>query len=388
MKSILQLMFLLICGNVMAQNVTTIVGPNSGINDALVVDSIGNIYGSDFGASSTGGSSIYKIDTAGIVTTFSTGYSSCNGLAFDHIGNLYVVDFTSAQQNHQVYKLDAVGNKTAYGPKISGASGIIFDPNSDTLFVSQYSGASNSISKLSPDGTVSLYCNHNLLNGPVGMAFDDNDNLYVANFTDGEIYKVTHGGDSLTFIAKVPNSGSWGIGFMIFANGNLYATAIGKHKVIEISTSGIMTDFAGTGFAGSTDGEAHLAEFNRPNGIATNWNQDKIYISDYTTKNIREISGIVSSTFEIPVSNISDFQNYPNPVKSHTTLSYELKEQGDVRLDVYGLDGRIVYQNNFQNLSKGNNQFLWNTEAFISGLYLVSITSNGQTTSKKICIQH
>jgi sugar lactone lactonase YvrE len=372
----------------MAQNVTTIAGPNSGINDALIVDSLGNIYGSDFGVSSTGGSSVYKIDTTGVITTFSTGYSSCNGLTFDHDGKLYVVDFTSAQQNHQVYKLDNLGNKTAYGPKVSGASGIIFDPNSDTLYISQYSGASNSISKLAPNGTVSLYCSHNQLNGPVGMAFDDSNNLYVANFTDGEIYKVTHGGDSLSFIAKVPNSGSWGIGFMIFANGYLYATAIGKHKIYEISTSGNMTEFAGTGNAGTTDGEAHLAEFNRPNGIATNWDQDKIYISDYTTKNIREITGIVSGTIEIPFSNISDFQNYPNPVMDKTTLTYQLKEQGNVRLDVYAIDGRTVYQNNFQNQKQGTNQFLWNTEGLNSGLYLITITSGEHSLSKKICIQH
>ena len=137
MKNKILLIFLLINWNLMAQNVTTIVG-SSGINDALVVDSIGNIYGADFGVSSTGSSSVYKIDTAGVVTTFSTGYSSCNGLAFDHQGNLYVVDFTSSNQNHQVYKLDDTGVKTAYGPKIPGASGIIFDPLSDTLYAVSY----------------------------------------------------------------------------------------------------------------------------------------------------------------------------------------------------------------------------------------------------------
>ena len=166
-----------------AQMVSTIAGPQTGINDALVMDSVGNIYGSDFGVSTTGGSSVYKIDNAGVVTTFSTGYSSCNGLAFDHSGNLYVVDFTSANQNHQVYKLDANGNKTAYGPKISGASGIIFDPLSDTLYVSQYTGGTNSISKLAPDSSVTMYCNHSNLNGPVGMVFDNEDRLICLLYT-------------------------------------------------------------------------------------------------------------------------------------------------------------------------------------------------------------
>ena len=74
--------------------------------DALIMDSLGNIYGSDFGSSTTGGSSVYKINTAGVISTYSTGYSSCNGLALDQNNNLYVVDFTSNANTHQVYKLD------------------------------------------------------------------------------------------------------------------------------------------------------------------------------------------------------------------------------------------------------------------------------------------
>ncbi|UTW66169.1 T9SS type A sorting domain-containing protein [bacterium SCSIO 12643] len=339
MKTRILTLFLLINGMLFSQNVTTLVGPNSGINDAIVVDSLGNIYGSDFGVSTTGGSSVYKIDTAGNVSTFSTGYSSCNGLAFDHQGNLYVVDFTSSNQDHQVYKLDQNGAKTAYGPKIPGASGIIFDPFSDTLYVSQYTSSSNSISKLAPDGTVSLYCNHSLLNGPVGMAYDDQYNLYVANFSDGEIYKVTHAGDSLEFIGKVPKSGSWGIGFLTYASGYLYATGIGVHKIYQISTNGVVTEFAGTGNPGNTNGNAQNAEFNRPNGIATNKNQDKLYISDYGTKNIRLISDIISDVDDLDKE--VQWSVYPNPVSNLITIEFS-DLQSRQQIQIYNANGQLV----------------------------------------------
>lgn len=386
MKTRILTLSLLINGMLFSQNVTTLVGPNSGINDALVVDSLGNIYGSDFGVSTTGGSSVYKIDTDGNVSTFSTGYSSCNGLAFDHQGNLYVVDFTSSNQDHQVYKLDQNGAKTAYGPKIPGASGIIFDPLSDTLYVSQYTSSSNSISKLAPDGTVSLYCNHSLLNGPVGMAYDDQYNLYVANFSDGEIYKVTYAGDSLEFIGKVPKSGSWGIGFLTYASGYLYATGIGVHKIYQISTNGVVTEFAGTGNPGNTNGNAQNAEFNRPNGIATNKNQDKLYISDYGTKNIRVISDIVSGVALTEDSDNFDFRNYPNPIVNGTTFSYQLEQSADVLLEVIALDGRVVYHKNIPNQSKGKHQYYWNTKGLNPGMYVVKLSSRGKTATQKVSV--
>ena len=388
MKTKMFLIFLLISGNIIAQNVTTIAGPNSGINDALAVDSIGNIYGSDFGVSSSGGSSVYKIDTTGAVTTFSTGYSSCNGLAFDHQGNLYVVDFTSANQNHQVYKLDHTGAKTVYGPKIPGASGIIFDPLSDTLYVSQYTTSSNSISKLASDGTISLYCDHNDLNGPVGMAFDENQNLYVANFTDGEIYKVTHNGDSLNFIGKVPNAGTWGIGFLTYANGYLYATGIGVHKIYQISTDGNVTEYAGTGIAGATDGDVSTAQFSRPNGITTNIAQDRLYISDYNTQNIRVISGIISGVAPVEGSGNFGFRNYPNPIVNGTTFSYQLEQSANVLLEVVSLDGRVVFQKSMPNQPKGEHQYYWNAKELTSGMYLVKLSSMGKTATQKICVSH
>lgn len=375
MKTRILMLSLLINGMLFSQNVTTLVGPNSGINDALVVDSLGNIYGSDFGVSTTGGSSVYKIDTDGNVSTFSTGYSSCNGLAFDHQGNLYVVDFTSSNQDHQVYKLDQNGAKTAYGPKIPGASGIIFDPLSDTLYVSQYTSSSNSISKLAPDGTVSLYCNHSLLNGPVGMAYDDQYNLYVANFSDGEIYKVTHAGDSLEFIGKVPKSGSWGIGFLTYASGYLYATGIGVHKIYQISTNGVVTEFAGTGSPGNTNGNAQNAEFNRPNGIAANKNQDKLYISDYGTKNIRVISDIISSTPEVK-ENLK-WSLYPNPVSNLITIEFS-DLQSRQQIQIYNANGQLVKTATIYS------QIPLDVSDLPSGLYLIRMVNKRNSRLKFI----
>ena len=372
-----------------AQIVTTIAGPNSGINDGLIMDSVGNIYGSDFGISTTGGSSVYKINTAGVLSTFSTGYSSCNGLALDHQNNLYVVDYTSNANTHQVYKLDAAGVKTPYGPTITGASGIIFDPLSDTMYVSQYSGTSV-ISKLSPDGNVTLHSNHPLLNGPVGMAFDSSNVLYVANFTDGDIFKVTNNGDSLTLIADIPNPSFGGVGFLTYASGNLYASGIGTHKIYKISTAGVVIDFAGTGSAGSIDGAANVAQFNRPNGITTNYNQDKLYVSDYVTESVREISSLISGIDDVSnnASAIELFENYPNPANIATRIIYDVATSTKIQLALFSMDGQLVKTLVSSTKEKGKHQHILKTSDYKDGIYFCRLTVDGFSKSIKITVAH
>lgn len=391
------LIFLSIClylfSHLSAQIVTTIAGPNSGINDALIVDSIGNIYGSDFNSSPLVSSSVYKIDTAGVLTTFSSGYSACNGLAFDHDENLYVVDFASPVTNSRIYKLDSLGVKTPYGPKIPGASGILFDPMSDTLYVSQYNGSTgNQISKLAPDGTVTLHTDHSLLNGPVGMAFDSVNVLYVANFTDGEIYKISPHGDSLTLLANIPNVSFWGIGFMTYASGYLFATGIGVHKIFKISLTGELTEFAGTGIPGSTDGTADIAQFSRPNGIATNSQQDRIYISDFTTESVREITssqltGIEGSKLPRPFQIVS-FSTFPNPATETTTLTYTLRQHSQVRLSLFSSEGRLIHPLLSERQNSGEHQFIMETESLAPGIYFCKLTSAGYTEVIRITVLH
>ena len=53
-------------------------------------------------------------------------------------------------------------------------------------------------------------------------------------------------------------------------------------------------------------------------------------------------------------------QNYPNPFNPRTTLNYEIPEQGDVRLTVYDLLGKEIWNYNQSNLSVGYHSVQWN----------------------------
>lgn len=346
-------LLLLFATNVKSQVVTTVAGPQININDAIVVDDEGNIYGSHFSTSNNG--AIYKVSPDGTVSLFSDGYYSCNGLDFDSQGNLYVVDFTSTPATHQIYKVNMQGEKTAYGSPISGASGILFDPLSDTLYVSQYNGNNNSIVKLAPDETLIPFCTDDQLDGPVGMAFDDNHDFYSANFENGEIYKITHGGDSVNHLATIPHTAFWGVGFLTYANGYLFATGIGKHKIYKVSLSGEVIEFAGSGTPGLKDGQADTAHFNRPNGITTNAAQNMLYISDYGSRSVRRITDITtgfdSETIKPQTQSVKLLQSSPNPAISVTTIHYELFEDAYIELSIYSFSGqkqKVFWQNSKQ----------------------------------------
>ena len=91
-------------------------------------------------------------------TTFASGLSSPEGLAFDSAGNLYEVDFGSGK----VFKFTPGGVKSTF------AIGLL---------------------------------------GPRNIAIDQSDNVFVANFTTQEILKFNPTGTTKTTFASNANSG-------------------------------------------------------------------------------------------------------------------------------------------------------------------------------------
>ena len=84
-----------------AQEVSTFFSSSSiDVNDGLIFDAEGNLYGSDFEEGS-----VYKITPLGDASTFIDGLVSPNGLAFDSNDNLFVADFS----NSRIHKYDIDG---------------------------------------------------------------------------------------------------------------------------------------------------------------------------------------------------------------------------------------------------------------------------------------
>ena len=148
------------------------------------------------------------------------------------------------------------------------------------------------------------------LDSPKGIAVDRLGNLYVADFWNHRIRKVTRDGVISTFAG----SGEQGFGgdggpaataqlnnpgaLTLDALGNLYLTDHGNYRVRKIDSSGVITSVAGTGvqgFAGD-GGPAVSAQLNDPAGLATD-RAGNLYVADFGNARIRKVSpdGVITT---------------------------------------------------------------------------------------------
>lgn len=125
---------------------------------------------------------------------------------------------------------------------------------------------SNRVSKLDPNGNITIIKSGFPLNGPVGLCYDDAGQLYVANFNTREVFSMT--GNALTHIAYMPGPiGGW-LGFIVYAQGTLWGTGYNDHKIYRIYQNFVDSTslFAGN-VMGNMDGPLGTASFSAPNGI-------------------------------------------------------------------------------------------------------------------------
>lgn len=72
--------------------------------------------------------------------------------------------------------------------------------------------------------------------------------------------------------------------------------------------------------------------------------------------------------------------SYPNPFNPETTFSYELREAGNVIINIYNIKGEFVTGLVDEYLAAGNYQTVWNAQEQSSGIYFYKMT-NGRFTS-------
>lgn len=141
---------------------------------------------------------------------------------------------------------------------------------------------------------------------PTGMAIDDAGNLYITDFNNHRIRKISPKGK----VTTLAGSGLPGYmngpgdkaqfsdpnGLTIGANGNLFVVDGKNHRVRKISPDGTVSTFAGSGIPGYLDGPRKVARFNYPTGITID-KGGTLYIADRGNHTLRMVTpdGIVST---------------------------------------------------------------------------------------------
>lgn len=109
----------------------------------------------------------------------------------------------------------------------SAPSGLAFDRNG-SLYVANY--MTNSIDRISPDGTRNTFCTGVNLRGPIGLVTDDANNLYVANYNSGTVVRVSPAGIS-TIVASGFKKPYY---LTLDRDGNLYVSQQEDNSIVRI----------------------------------------------------------------------------------------------------------------------------------------------------------
>ncbi|GEM_PF-1329492 len=353
-----------------SQVVTTLLDSDSiDIDDAIVLDAQGNLYGSHYM-----GTNVYKITPQGEVSIFATGFNTPNGLAFDGEGNLVVAD----HQGERLYKLSPTGEFLDTIP-VGFPSGLLKDINSDTVFVTSYN--QSRVLKLAPDGSLHEWLSGAPLNGVVGMCQDEMGRLYLGNFDDRRIHRWN--GSSLEYIATVPaptvSVNKW-LGFICYANGSIWATSLNAHRVYEVfpSFQDSTRLVSGGDTAGHDDGPVAEARFEQPNGIFPSKTGDTIYVTEFSGGYVRMITGLAPDTVStVSVPEVLDvrFEVYPNPV--HDVLNINLLNfESSEMLTITASDGKVVYRSELRSASLQIDASAWSSGVYTGWLQSADKSEN------------
>lgn len=416
---------LLSLANANAQTVTTLAGSTQGFADG---EGLTAQFNFPSGVAITGGNiyiadkdnyKIRKITETGEVSTlagsiqgFADGigasamFNFIRSIVADASGNLYVAD----SGNHKIRKITQDGVVTTLAGSTQGSS----------------------------DGTgASAQFNY-----PMGVAIDGSNNIYVADYFNQKIRKITSSGDVSTlagsYIGFVDGTSAsaqfkYPSGVAIDAIGNVYVADSGNHKIRKISQIGVVTTVAGSTW-GFTDALGTAAQFKYPNSVSFDGNGD-LLVCDTGNHKIRKINlstGVVTTLIgsvdgyqdgtgiSVKFSNpyalaidasgiiyLADYGNhkirkidaaslgvsqnifnntisvYPNPAYDFVNIKYNLKNSAPITMKLTNLQGQLVYESKSDKTSGFNSDKI-NLENQAAGVYFLTIASDENSQTIKI----
>ena len=297
-----------------SKNSSTPPSSNNNNNNNLSIGFISTVAGN--------GSNTYNGDSLATLAGMDP-YSVC----IDTAGNLYIAD----SWNNRIRKVFPNGKITtiagngkggfsgdggqATAAQLNWPEGICLDKNGN-LYIADY--LNNRVRKVSTNGIISTVAGTSniilgngdgglassaTLSGPYGLCIDKLGNLFIADYYDHRIRKVSTTGIITTYAGstKTSFSGDGGLataagffypyGICMDTSGNLYISDDFDHRIRKVSSNGIISTISGTGQLGfmGDGGSATNAQFEFPEGLCLDA-AGNLYITDKGNDRIRMIS--------------------------------------------------------------------------------------------------
>jgi hypothetical protein len=126
-----------------------------------------------------------------------------------------------------------------------------------------------------------------------------------------------------------------------------------------------------------------------PTWVFNNMEMD-VFVQNFTNKEVLQgTSAPLSALFvglEPNVKNDFNLNVYPNPFNNEATIAFDLKETTTATLNIYDVVGKNVYSNNLGTVNPGVNFVDFDGSKLEAGMYIIKLTVNNQTVTKKITI--
>ena len=238
--------------------------------------------------------------------------------------------------------------------------------------------------------------------GPAGIVVDPSGNLYVADYLNALIRKITPAGDVSTYAGQSPHAGStdgpalqssfrYPFGITVDGAGNLFVADTNNNTIRKITPSGIVSTLAGLpAVFGAADGTGSAARFANPEGIAID-SKGNLFVADTLNQIIREVTpaGVVTTVAGI-VGTIGSADggpgsasfNYPAGVAIDATDNLYVADFNGVRLVVP--NGPVTTLTStlraVSGLTYAPNGMLYATTNSATGGYVYSVTTSGAAT--------
>ncbi len=266
-KMYIKLMVLMLLSAVAtAQTVSTIAHVRAS-GDIAVADN-GDVYIADFGNPSlSNGSTVVKITSAGVDTVFASGLTRApSGIIINKNGEVLVATYVGGD----IYSITPAGVKTVIA-RANGPVGLAFD-DQDQLYVAECNA--NRISRVN-NGQLVAVANGGGMACPNGLVWGHDGALYTVNHGNSGMYRVGLDG-VVTLFASVPGGGN---GHVEFDGQDYFVTGRKAHQIFKVSTSGVVSLLAGSGADGNADGTAAEASFSRPNGLGISADGHQLFVT-------------------------------------------------------------------------------------------------------------
>jgi sugar lactone lactonase YvrE len=258
-----------------------------------------------------------------------------DNVGVDSAGNVYIADrnhgrirkvtpngvINTVAGNGSIFYNPNVDNIPATSATLVNPAGVVTD-GLGNLFISDRDD--NRVRVVAPNGIINTFAGNGSngfsgdggqatlaqINFPIGLATDAAENVFIADWENNRIRKVTPNG----IITTVAGNGTQGFGgdggqataaslyspsgVAVDASGNLLIADFGNMRIRKVTPAGIITTFAGSGSYGSggDGGPAIQAQFIGPTGIAID-HAGNIVIADSGSNRVRKIdsTGIITT---------------------------------------------------------------------------------------------